>query len=532
MEDELTKVAQDSARGGFFLISGTVISTVILAISSILIARLLGPELYGQYALALVVPQLLFLFTDLGINQGITKFTSDLQSKGETNRIANIIKHGLLLRATIGIGIFIINYAFADLIASILLQRPDLAFYIQLASISILFQVIFTTATSAFVGLDKTEYQALTTNVLATAKTIISIALILIGLSITGAIAGYVISYIVAAVTGIPLLLLMLRKKKKAAKSDGFKTNLKTLFQYGTPLYISVLLTGFLPFFTSVILALFATDTDIGNYKAAINFAALLTVLSGPITTVLLPAFSKLNSATSQKINRFFRITNKYTAIIIIPITFLIIIFSNELVQIIYGSTYASAPLFLSTYCLLYFLVGIGYLNLQSLYNGLGETKTTLKISLISFFALILLSLPLTQAYGVQGIIVAFLLANTMGTLYGAYKARKKFKIEFDSRNILKIYLISLVSSAAPLLLINFANLPNLLTVAVGGLVYLFSYATLLPLTNVITHSELRKATLITQNTRLLSQITKPLFMYQQIILQLKPVLKKLMFFL
>ena len=60
MSDELTKVAEDSARGGFFLISGTAIATVIMAIASILIARFLGPELYGQYALILVIPQLLF----------------------------------------------------------------------------------------------------------------------------------------------------------------------------------------------------------------------------------------------------------------------------------------------------------------------------------------------------------------------------------------------------------------------------------------------------------------------------------------
>ncbi len=65
MADELVRIAEDSVRGSFFLISGTAVSTVIMAIASILIARFLGPELYGQYTLALVIPSLLFLFTDL-----------------------------------------------------------------------------------------------------------------------------------------------------------------------------------------------------------------------------------------------------------------------------------------------------------------------------------------------------------------------------------------------------------------------------------------------------------------------------------
>jgi O-antigen/teichoic acid export membrane protein len=527
MEDELTQVAQDSARGGFFLISGTAVATVVLAVASILIARFLGPELYGQYALALVVPQLLFLFTDLGINQGITKFTSMLKSRGETHRIAGIIKHGLIMRAIIGLAIFAVNYAFAGVIAASLLQRPELAFYIQIASISILFQVVLTTTTSAFVGLDKTEYQAIVTSVQATAKTIISITLILAGLGITGAIIGHTVSFIIAAVASIPLLWLIVHKKATANKSDNLETNLKTLFRYGTPLYISVLLAGFLPLFMNVTLAFFTTDTEIGNYKAAINFATLLTVLAIPITTVLLPAFSKLDNTTNQKIRDFFKIALKYTTIIVIPVAILIIVFSNEIVRIIYGGTYESAPLFLSTYCLIYLLVGIGYLTLPSLFNGLGETRTTMKIGIITFFTLTILVMPLTQMYGVQGAITALFIANVAGMLYGAQKARTKFKIDFDIKNTSKIYIIALVSAAISLIFSKIANLSGLPNLALGGTIYVFAYLTLMPSLNVVTHTELQKSLLATQSTPILKKILQPLVSYQQRITRLKINLKQ-----
>ncbi len=48
MTDELSQVTEDSARGGFFLFSGTAVSSIILAISVVLLGRFLGPELYGQ----------------------------------------------------------------------------------------------------------------------------------------------------------------------------------------------------------------------------------------------------------------------------------------------------------------------------------------------------------------------------------------------------------------------------------------------------------------------------------------------------
>ena len=71
MSDDLAAVAEDLAKGGLFLVSGSLIATVISAIASIIIARILGPELYGQYVLALVVPSMLFLVTGFGINQGL-----------------------------------------------------------------------------------------------------------------------------------------------------------------------------------------------------------------------------------------------------------------------------------------------------------------------------------------------------------------------------------------------------------------------------------------------------------------------------
>ncbi|MEM3526595.1 MAG: oligosaccharide flippase family protein, partial [Candidatus Jordarchaeaceae archaeon] len=479
MTDELIKVAEDSARGGFFLISGTALSTMIMAVSSILIGRFLGPELYGQYTIAIVTPQLLFLFTDLGINQGVIKFTASLRSKGEADRIPQIIKYGLILRVSTGIAISIINYVLADLFASLLLQRPDLAFYIRIASISVLFQAMFTTVTSAFVGLDKTEYSALTANIQATAKAIISIALVLLGFSVAGAVIGYTAGYVVAAVLGIAMLLLLLRGKQKNKNGNSVSGDIKILIIYGAPLYISVLLNGFIPLYQNVILAIYTTDADIGNYKAATNFVALMSILAVPITTTLLPAFSKLNHSTNEKVKRFYRLANKYTAMIIIPITFLIIIFSQEIVEVIYGSTYESASMFLATYCLLYFLVGIGYLVLPSLYNGLDQTKTTLKMSLITFLMLAVLSPILAKTYGVQGLIIAFLTASTAGTTYGLYIARKTFKIELDIQIQLKIYLNSAISSILPFLVLHFTQLPKILDIAIGGLIYLFTYVTL-----------------------------------------------------
>jgi len=63
---ELSDVARASAKDGFFLFLANASSTLILALRSILIARLLGPENYGLYSVALIAPSFLIALGDLG----------------------------------------------------------------------------------------------------------------------------------------------------------------------------------------------------------------------------------------------------------------------------------------------------------------------------------------------------------------------------------------------------------------------------------------------------------------------------------
>ena len=520
MTTDLTRIAEDSARGGFFLASGSFMSTVILAITAILVGRLLGPELYGEYALSFVVTEMLYVFADFGITAGVVKYSASLRAEGKISRAARIIKHAMILKAATGLAFFILNFALADFFAAALLNRPELGFYIRVVSVSIIFQVVCSVATSAYLGLDKTHYSALTSNIQAVSKAIISIALVLLGFSVAGAVLGHVAGYIIAGVFCSSILLLILRKSAKNSDDNiGFTQTSRTLISYGIPLYLSAILGGFVYPYQNFILAIFTTNIDIGNLKAASNFYALVTVVSAPITTALFPAFSKLDSTMSDKITTFFKFANKYTTILIVPIATLLIVFSKEITQIIYGSTYQTAALFLSIHCLLYFLVGLGFLSLASLFNGLGKTRITLIMSLITLMAILTLSPILAKAYGVPGVIVALISAHAASTCYGMYVAKRNFEIEFDTKSLVKIYLIGIASTVPSLLLLQTSMLPGLVNVIVGGLLYLAIYVTLAPITGIVNNSELKTVNEVVQKIKLLAPIIKPLLRYQEKIL-------------
>ncbi len=68
MSDELAGIAEDSVKGGLLLFAGNTLSTLILAVGSIVVARFLGPENYGLNSLSLVGPTLLLGLVDFDVN--------------------------------------------------------------------------------------------------------------------------------------------------------------------------------------------------------------------------------------------------------------------------------------------------------------------------------------------------------------------------------------------------------------------------------------------------------------------------------
>jgi O-antigen/teichoic acid export membrane protein len=549
LPDDLSRVTEDSARSGFFLFSGSAVATIIMAVAAIIVGRLLGPDLYGQYNLVITVPALVLLFTDLGISTGITKFGASLHNEGNDSKAFNIIRYAFWFKFLIGILATVLSIAFAGYLA-LVINRPDYAFYVQIGSLAIVFQVVFGTVNSAFVGLDKSEYNALTTNVQAIAKTVLQILFVLLSFtipavlighigphtrtildfqnrihsSISGVLTGYVGGYTIAAIAGTFLLFHKLIRPANAntnAKTDQpAETHtqvLNLLARYGMPLYLGTLLAGFIPLYQKVVLGFFSSNVNIGNFSASANFVSLLGIIPVSITTALLPAFSKLGeSSAPDVVNAFFKRANKYTCLLIVPTATLLLLFADQVVGIVYGSAYSSAGLFLAFSVLVYFLAAIGSLSLTSLFNGLGQTRLTFKVALVNLIAVIIISPVFARPYGVVGVVLANLIGGIASSLYAAYTGMHKLKVHFETGPTAKIYLAGLLASLMPLVLLHFLWNHFLEVFIIGALLYLIIYMTLTPLLDIIDERELAALERMTTKIRGLNTPAKPILKYMR----------------
>jgi len=519
VSNRLGEIAEESTRGGLSLFLGNASATFLNAIVVLIIARLLGPENYGIYTLCFTIPALAAAIVNLGMSQALTRYSARLTSEDRGSELATMLRSVFITSLLLAALALIVVLLFSNEVATFGLSRPGISEYVRLASLLIVFQVIFTAANSALIGLGRMGYASLMLTVQSAWKAIASPTLVLLGFSVVGAMIGHITGFAIAASLGVILLFAKsYRNISIRSKESGlsYVESLRVALKYGLPLYLGGLLTTLFVQYQNLVLAHNVPDFEIGNFNAAVNFSALLSLVGYPIATALFPAFSKIDPHSGRKdLKMMFEMSVKYGSLLLIPASMIVAVLSRDLVFTIYGRSYGSAPLYLSIYVGVFLLAGFGSLILGPMFNGIGETKETLKITIVTV-ALFLPAAPLmAQEYGVVGLTVAFLASNIAGIVYGLGVAYKKFHLKPDVNSSLRIYLASAISIIPTLLLTSAFDFPSLLKIFVGGLAYLASYLTFAPITGALERSDLETLSRILGGIKIVNPFIKPIIVYE-----------------
>ncbi len=489
-------ITRGSVQGVFFLSIGMFISTFINAISIIIIGRLLGPEDYGLYIISMIVPTVLIAFCDLGISPSITKYSAQLISTGETDKLSNLIKTGILIKILFSLFVSTIVFFSSNWIASSIFHRPEISFMIKLTSLYLLGEAVNGTLKSTFIGLDNADKSSIMMNIAALTRAIMSISLIIAGFGVSGAIIGSSIGVFLSAIIGLVILFKFsnpIFPQVSLTNSPQTFENIRLMIPYGIPIYISVLIGVFQRQIQRVYLSLFESNINIGNYATALNFTIFLSIISMPISSSLFPAFSKLNVATDKKrIEKMFKLSVKYSALLMIPVSFAISSLSNEAVKLLYGSQFLTAHDFLSFYMVLYVGTAFGMFVIRAFLNGQGNTKATLKINVVKFCISIPVSWILIPRMGVYGIITSILISDFISTGFGLLLINRTYHMNIDFSSSIRIIITSVFSYLIVILFLMINPFTStLFSLIAGGALYFCSFIIMAPLTKTISENDL-----------------------------------------
>jgi O-antigen/teichoic acid export membrane protein len=436
-------IAQASAKGSFDLLWGLVISNVVMAIGLIFVARLLGSDLYGLYAIVLTAPNLIMSFRDWGVNSAMTRFTAQYRAEGRVEEVRSIFVSGLIFEIALGLTLSIISFLLSGFLATSVFNRPTIVPFIQIASFSILTSGLISAATAAFTGTEKMGLNNIMVIGQSVIRTLLTIALLIVGLSISGAVIGFTVASLIAGLIGIVLMWVILKDLPKPASLKlELKEYITEMLKYGVPLSLAVIVSGFLAQFYTFLLPIYYSfdNSIIGNYGIAQNFVVLIGFFATPITTMLFPAFSKIDPQKDKEtLKNVYQFSIKYASLLVVPVAALVISLSQPAVSTLFGSTYETAYLFLALLAVSYLYTAFGSLSTGNLINSQGQTKFFLKLTLLTAAIGFPMGLVLILKFGVIGLIVTSLTSGLPSLFISLYWIKKRYGSTVDWRSSAKI---------------------------------------------------------------------------------------------
>ena len=523
---KLNNVVRASAHGGFLLFLGTTFSTIIMGINTILVARLLDPKDYGLYTIILVVPSLFINISDIGITSALTRFSALLHASGKDRKLVNFIKAGIIFKLTFSLILSFFLIIASERIAIHVLNRPGIASLICISAPYIIGQAVLNSTSSTFIGLDEAEKSSLLMSFQAMLNVVTSPILILLGFGITGAIIGKSVGVILAAAVGTVILLFRtcpkLEKHSMESESVAFSQGLRTMISFGIPLYLSTIIGSLGVQIKQILLTRFTSNISIGNYKTAMNFSVLINIIGSPISTILFPAFSKLNIKKDRNaIDKMFKISVKYTSLIIIPASIASAILAKNIIYTLYGPDYQNAPRFLALYMLRFISTCLGMFVVGALFNGQGDTRTTFRINIIWTIISLLLASIMIPMYSVPGLIAATFISQLILSIYGLYLINKMYRIKIEWSSSLKILAASLLSALPLYILPKLFPISNSIYILIfAGTLYIISFLILAPLLGAIKEEDLKNLEDITRGIPFLYHFTRYIFKIEEKILK------------
>jgi O-antigen/teichoic acid export membrane protein len=500
--EKAREMGKTSATGSFQLLIGVATSTIIMAVGTVILTRVLGKDNYGLYTLSLAPGLMINLFRDWGVNSAMTKHLAGLRAENKELETCDVVTAGVAFEVVTGVTLSILCFVLAGFFASIL-NRPEIYPYISITSITILSGSLLAAAQAGFIGYERMKLNSFTLICQAIVKTAVGPLLVILGYGILGAVVGYTASFIAASAIGVATLYFMLYRplSKKRKGRGSISETLKPMLRYGLPLSLSTILLGLLTQFYALMMGHYIPDTSIGNsmignYSAALNFAVLLTFLTVPIGTVLFPAFAKLDPQNEQElIKTVFASSVKYTAILLMPATMIVMSLSAPIVNTLFGETYSYAPLFLTLYVISNLYAAAGSLTLSSFLTGLGETRMLAKQAVLTLVIGIILAFLLIPNFGifgaVIGTIVGALLAGVPSLVWGLHWIWKHYEAKAELASSLKILAASALAAIISFLTTIVLQTHAWIQLVAGTATFLITFILAAPLIGAVTQSDI-----------------------------------------
>jgi O-antigen/teichoic acid export membrane protein len=519
-EFEKNYIGTKTASVASFMVFGKFIVFLISGITFILVARLLGPSVYGIYTLAFAFSSFFSVVADIGVNTTVSKFIAEYIAKKNKKELDKVVSNSYYSILITGIIFTIIAFSMSGFIASHVLNNAGQTYILQIVSLCILGALLFNVSYSTLVGFGNGSYVAIIVVIQSIFQSAVSLYFVVAGFGALGPILGLLVGYLMSVLA----TLFIIRKKLMVNFVKPSISYIKDLLTFSYAIAVYNGLRGFINNLGPILLAVYATTTIVGNFGVAIKITALISDIASILGAASLPMFAYTLSTKNigKSIGKFYNYAAYSTFLVAVPILLYLSILSKEFSYTVFSAKYAIAPMYISIMSLGVLLwVLATYTNMLLL--GANKVKEIMKYSIIiAVIELIVLFTVVPKFGGIALVLELYILSPTLIILFMSRAVRKYLDTRLEVFRLIRVVIAGVISVAflvPVIILLKGDYIPILI---VGALEQMIVYPIMIGLTGATNMNDINVIREITKKVPIVNKVIPVFAAYAEHFIKLK----------
>ena len=432
----------------------------ITLLTSIVLARILGPKEFGITAIVTVFITFANVFVQNGFGFAI------IQKKDATDKEFTFV---LIFNLIVSIGIYLLIFVISPF-AEGYYEMDGLSSIIRVMSLSVIVAAIGNIQ-QAYVS-RRLEFKKLFFSTFSAVMIsgIVGVVMALTGYGVWSLVVQHLLYSVVSTIT------LVVSSGMKIEKGVSFSECKDTLSLGWKFLLTSLIMTIGNEIRTLAIGKLYSS-TDLAYVNKGQRLTnAPMTVVQSSITAVMYPVLAKHQDRT-ESIRDIVRRFAQVSSFVIFPVLFGMAAVADYLVPLLLGDKWVESVQYVVIYCFIWLLNPIQMAHLQAIKSvGKGNILVALEV-IKSFISLGILAISVLMFDSIQAIVIGLLIAETVCTLLTCPIGKKLFGYSFRMQigDIILPLLLSAIMFAV-VKIVGLLNISNFLTlilqIIVGIIIY------------------------------------------------------------
>jgi O-antigen/teichoic acid export membrane protein len=397
------------ARGSGQLAAGNFFEFGTRFAIAFLLARSLGAGGYGLYVLAISAATLFSGIALLGLDDAMTRYVAITSGRRDAPAIRGTIQVGLVAATATGVLFAAVLYVGADPIATGLFNEPELTRLLELVALAVPFLSVSNVLAGTARGFRRMDIAALAENVVQSIVRLglLTVLLLLTGLSTTTAVVVFGISDVAATVTMVTLLG---RHFPLAPRGIPVRRDTRAVFRFALPLWFSGMLRRFRVNLVALLLGATGPAANVGVFAVVnkINLVGHVWLLS--IVMAVKPTMALLHDRGDRaELARVYTSTTRWSLSLGLPFVIAMVLY-REPILATFGTSFAAGSAALVILAMAE-LVNAGTGTCQSMIDMTGHTRVKVANAVLWTALLIASGSFLIPRWGVVGAATASLIA-------------------------------------------------------------------------------------------------------------------------